>query len=104
MLVFCFVSRHVNHGWACTIMFYNSFAWDGKTANSLTPLRFKYTTEKFFASLIKLVQTYLIRIKALIMTFALRYYEQVFDATVIISNFCVNFSASMLTKILLDLL
>ena len=84
-------------------MFYNSSAWDGKTANSLTPLSFKYTTEKFFTSLIKLVQTYLIRIKALIMTFALRYYEQVFDATVI-SNFCVNFSASMLTKILLDLL
>lgn len=86
------------------LCFIIAFAWDGKTTNSLTPLSFKYTTEKFFTSLIKLVQTYLIRIKALIMTFVLRYYEQVFDATVIISNFCVNFSASMLTKILLDLL
>lgn len=85
------------------LCFIIAFAWDGKTANSLTPLSFKYTTEKFFTSLIKLVQTYLIRIKALIMTFVLRYYEQVFDATVI-NNFCVNFSASMLTKILLDFL
>lgn len=45
------------------LCFIIAFAWDGKTANSLTPLSFKYTTEKFFTSLIKLVQTTSLELK-----------------------------------------